>query len=241
VRGLPTRGRAQLDQLMPSLMEAAAQADDPDVTLERLLRLLTAVVRRTAYLDLLVENPLALSQLVRLVGESSWVVSQLILPAAAARRAARPAQAVLAAARRSLRGELANLLQPVADGDLEQEMERLRQFAQGNRLRVAAADIVGAIPLMVVSDYLTEIAEVTLQRVLVSAWRDLASAMVGPGDRGRWHRLRGDRLRQARRHRARLRLRSRPGVPARQPRPQRRTDGRRRWPTRPSMPAWASA
>ena len=32
------------------------------------------------------------------------------------------------------------------DDDLEQEMERLRQFAQGNRLRVAAADIVGAIP-----------------------------------------------------------------------------------------------
>jgi [glutamine synthetase] adenylyltransferase / [glutamine synthetase]-adenylyl-L-tyrosine phosphorylase len=37
-------------------------------------------------------------------------------------------------------------------------MERLRQFAQGNRLRVAAADLTGVIPLMVVSDYLTEIA-----------------------------------------------------------------------------------
>ena len=45
------------------------------------------------------------------------------------------------------------------------ESARLRQFSQGNRLRVAAADIVGAIPLMVVSDFLTEIAEVTLQQV----------------------------------------------------------------------------
>ena len=35
----------------------------------------------------------------------------------------------------------------------------LRQFKQLNVLRVAAADIMGAIPLMVVSDYLTYIAE----------------------------------------------------------------------------------
>jgi glutamate-ammonia-ligase adenylyltransferase len=61
-------------------------------------------------------------------------------------------------------------------------MERLRQFAQGNVLRVAAADIVGAIPLMVVSDYLTEIAEVTLQRLQASAWRDLLQKHGRPGD-----------------------------------------------------------
>jgi glutamate-ammonia-ligase adenylyltransferase len=48
-------------------------------------------------------------------------------------------------------------------------------FAQGNRLRVAAADVTGAIPLMVVSDYLTEIAEVATARSLAVAWHDLAA------------------------------------------------------------------
>lgn len=180
VRALPTRGRAKLDQLMPSLIEAAVQADDPGVTLERLLRLIAAVVRRTAYLDLLVENPLALSQLVRLVGESSWVVSQLILQPLLLDELLDPRRLYSPLHSGELRGELASLLAPVADGDLEQEMERLRQFAQGNRLRVAAADIVGAIPLMVVSDYLTEIAEVTLDRVQASAWRDLCGRYGRP-------------------------------------------------------------
>jgi len=181
VHALPTRGRAKLDQVMPLLIQASAQAQNPDVTLGRLLRLVAAIVRRTAYLDLLVENPLALSQLVRLVSESSWVVSQLIRQPLLldelldSRRLYSPLHSS------DLESELNTLLAPVNADDLEQEMERLRQFAQGNRLRVAAADIVGAIPLMVVSDYLAEIAEVTLQHVQISAWRDMSRKYGCPG------------------------------------------------------------
>lgn len=180
-RALPTRGRSKLDQLMPVLIEASARQQEPDVTLERLLRLIAAVVRRTAYLDLLVENPLALSQLVRLAGESSWVVSQLIRQPLLLDELLDPRRLYSPMRTRELKSELQTLLAPVAEGDLEQEMERLRQFAQGNLLRVAAADIVGAIPLMVVSDFLTEIAEVTLQRVQANAWRDLVEKHGRPG------------------------------------------------------------
>ena len=181
VRALPTRGRAKLDQLMPSLIEAAAGTDAPDVTLGRLLQLIAAIVRRTAYLDLLLENPLALSQLVRLVGESSWVVAQLIRQPLLLDELLDPRRLYSPLHADELRHELDTLMEPVADDDLEQEMERLRQFAQGNRLRVAAADIVGAIQLMVVSDYLTDIAEATLERVQASAWRDLVQRHGRPG------------------------------------------------------------
>jgi len=184
VRTLPGRGRAKLDQLMPSLIEAAASADNPDVTLERLLHLIAAVVRRTAYLDLLVENPLALSQLVRLVSESSWVVVQLIRQPLLLDELLDPRRLYSPLHRAALKDELNTLLAALSADDLEQEMERLRQFAQGNRLRVAAADIVGAIPLMVVSDFLTEIAEVTLQRVHASAWRDMTAKHGRPGGIG---------------------------------------------------------
>ncbi|MEN8175994.1 MAG: bifunctional glutamine synthetase adenylyltransferase/deadenyltransferase, partial [Pseudomonadota bacterium] len=68
--------------------------------------------------------------------------------------------------------------------DLEQEMERLRQFANINRLRVAAADVTGVIPLMVVSDYLTEIAEVVLDHCVRLAWRDLVAKHGRPGGVG---------------------------------------------------------
>ena len=68
--------------------------------------------------------------------------------------------------RADLEAELDALLAPVDPEDLEQQMERLRQFAHGNMLRVAAADLTGGVPLMKVSDYLTEIAEVAVARVL---------------------------------------------------------------------------
>jgi glutamate-ammonia-ligase adenylyltransferase len=182
VRALPTRGRSKLEQLMPSLIEATAQQQEPDVTLDRLLRLIAAIVRRTAYLDLLVENPPALLQTVRLASESSWVVSQLIRQPLLLDELLDPRRLYSPLHTEGLKSELQTLLAPVAEDDLEQEMERLRQFAQGNLLRVAAADIVGAIPLMVVSDYLTEIAEVTLQRVQASVWRDLVKKHGRPGD-----------------------------------------------------------
>ena len=46
----------------------------------------------------------------------------------------------------------------------------MRQFKHLNVLRVAAADIMGAIPLMVVSDYLTYIAESIVDKVLERTW-----------------------------------------------------------------------
>jgi glutamate-ammonia-ligase adenylyltransferase len=182
LRTLSARGRNKLDRLMPLLIEAAAQTDRPDVTLARLLDLVGAVARRTAYLVLLIENPLALSQVVRLVSESSWVVSQLIHQPLLLDEMLDPRRLYSPLHTRELSDELKALMASVEPGDVEQEMERLRQFSQGNRLRVAAADIVGAIPLMVVSDFLSEIAEVTLRSVVASAWRDMREKYGQPGD-----------------------------------------------------------
>ncbi len=180
-RNIGGKGRERLDQLMPLLLEAVARSEEPVATLERLLRLLEAIARRTAYLSLLVENPVVLSQLVRLFGVSPWIarlvtqfpllLDEMLDP----RRLYSPLQ------RDELEAELETLLSPLAEDDLEQQMERLRQFANSNKLRVAAADITGAIPVMVVSDYLTDIAETVIQRVLELAWSDLVRRHGRPG------------------------------------------------------------
>lgn len=181
VRTLSARAREKLDCLMPMLLEACTSGINPDITLQRLLGLLSAIVRRTAYLDLLVENPPALSQLVRLVGESLFVVAQLTRQPILLDELLDPRRLYAPLHRQQLTDELETLLGNLGGDDLEQEMERLRQFSQGNRLRVAAADIAGVIPLMVVSDYLTEIAEVTLGRVQRTSWRDLRARHGVPG------------------------------------------------------------
>ncbi len=175
LRTLSASARAKLDQLMPMALEAAASNTHPSDAMLRVLTLLEAIVKRTAYLDLLIENPLALSQLVRLLGESVWIGSQLARMPLLLDELLDPRRLYAPARYDELAEELAVLLRSVEPGDQEQEMERLRQFALGNRLRVAAADIVGAIQLMVVSDRLTDIAEVTLQQVYHSAWRDLVA------------------------------------------------------------------
>ena len=175
LRTLSASARAKLDQLMPLALDALAQQDHADLAAQRVLKLFEAIVRRTAYIDLLVENPLALSQLVRLLGESGWIGSQLQRQPLLLDELLDPRRLYTPVHSEELEEELQTLLHSVGEGDEEQEMERLRQFAQGNRLRVAAADITGAIPLMVVSDYLTEIAETSLQQVLRNAWRDMTS------------------------------------------------------------------
>ena len=171
---LSTPGRARLDRLMPLLLGAAAQAEDPDLAVTRLLELVVHIARRSVYLALLVENPLALSQLVRLCAASAWIAGHvqkypLLLDELLDPRAlyAPPDRAELAA-------RLARRLAGIDPADEEARLDALRQFKHVNVLRVAAADIVGALPLMKVSDHLTWIAEVVLAEALEMAWAHLA-------------------------------------------------------------------
>jgi glutamate-ammonia-ligase adenylyltransferase len=173
VRVLGPRGRERMDQLVPLLLEAVAGSGQPALALDRTLRLLEAIARRTAYLALLVENPLALSQLVRLTGGSAWIASELATHPVLLDELLDPRRLYTPLRLAGLREEVAGQLASVDPDDDEQQMERLRQFARSSRLRVAAADLAGAIPLMVVSDYLTWIAEAVTAEVLEEAWRTL--------------------------------------------------------------------
>ena len=73
----------------------------------------------------------------------------------------------------ALAAEVRQMLSRVPEGDHEAHLLVLRQFKQINVLRVAAADVSGALPLMVVSDHLTAIAETLLHEALVQAWADV--------------------------------------------------------------------
>lgn len=169
-RSLSANGRTRMDRLMPLLIGAVAAAPAADETLQRVLMIIESVARRTAYLALLNEHPMALSQLVKLCAASPWVsefmgqypllLDELLDP----RALYEPLE------RAALEKEAAELLRAVTPEDLEQEMELLRQFAHTNIFRVAAADVASALPLMIVSDRLTDIAEVVLQHVLQAAW-----------------------------------------------------------------------
>ncbi len=180
-RSLGGRGSERLEQLMPMLLEAVAGCQAPDVALKRVLELVEAIVRRTAYLALLVENPIALSQLVRLTAISPWITDRLSRHPLLLDELLDPRRLYAPLRHQELTAELDTLLGSVDPEDQEQQMERLRQFAQSNMLRVAAADLAGAIPVMVVSDYLTEIAEVAVDAVLEQCRAHLLRRHGEPG------------------------------------------------------------
>ena len=181
VATLSSSAKRKLDRLMPLML--AALDKRPLDTLERIIPLLEAIVRRAAYMDLLIENPLALSQLMKLLSESVWIATQLVRQPVLLDELIDPRRLYQPASRDELADELNTILNSVDEGDLEQEMERMRQFASGNRLRVAAADVADAISINAVSDHLTEIAEVILRRCESIAWRDLVAKHGEPSER----------------------------------------------------------
>jgi glutamate-ammonia-ligase adenylyltransferase len=78
VRAMSARGRARLDALMPALLDEAARTPAPDVCLDRLLRLIHSIVRRSAYLALLQEQPAARRRLVALFADSALLAERVI-------------------------------------------------------------------------------------------------------------------------------------------------------------------
>jgi len=182
VRRLTAKGAGVLDRLMPQLIEAMQQVNNPDETLLRILALFQAVAGRNVYLSLLSENPGALLQLIRLSSASSWICDYLSLYPVLFDELLDTRSLYEPLKKADLDQQLKVLLAQVEVQDLEQLMVVLRQFKQLNVLRVAAADIMGAIPLMVVSDYLTYIAESIVTHVVERAWLMLTDKHGLPPD-----------------------------------------------------------
>ncbi len=170
INRLSAKAKTVLDKLMPEVIALAAKAENNSIALQRVLQLFEQIAGRNVYFALLQENPEALRQLIKLVAASSWItgylgqypslLDELLDPRALYEPLNKPA----------LQKMLALQLQHIPLDDEEQFMICLRHFKHQNSLRVAAADISGVIPLMVVSDYLTWIAEVVLDAVVDKAW-----------------------------------------------------------------------
>src|SRR5690606_33322799 len=162
VHALQATGRARLDAFIPRLLDTLVErASNGELQLsvadcfKRIEPLIEAVVRRSAYLVLLVENPTAMSQLVTLCDASPWIADQLAQYPALLDELLTPELHYTPPDKDTLRDELRREILRTAWDDLEGHMESLRYFRLAHALRVAASEVTGALPLMKVSDYLT--------------------------------------------------------------------------------------
>lgn len=169
------QGRARLDRLMPLMLRAAGQSGDANTVLTRLLRIVEAIGRRSAYFALLIENPKALEQLVKLVAASDWITDWISQHPVLLDELLHPAVLYTLQTTDELKQELAQRLAGLSDDDLEAQMDALREFRHGHLLRVAAAETGPGLLPEAAREQLCRIAEVVLDAALGLAFRRLVA------------------------------------------------------------------
>lgn len=179
-RSIGQRGRDVLDKLMPRLLSEVCQREDADSVLPRLTHLILSIVTRTTYLELLVEYPSAMTHLIRLCAASPMVASKLAHYPILLDELLDINSLYQAVPLSAYRDELRQFLLRVPEEDEEQRLEALRQFKQTHLLRIAAADIAGALPVMKVSDHLTYLAEAIIEAVVQQAWFQMTARYGQP-------------------------------------------------------------
>lgn len=178
VKALSARGRGRLDRLMPALLEAVAGGGSPDAALPRVLDVLEAIVRRSVYLSLLLENPAVVRRLCALCGESGWVAAQLaraplLLDELIQAGAPDPDQDWEA-----VHAELGRATGAVLSDDPEQVLEAIAQFKRARTLQVALAELSGDLDPVQAARQLSALARAVLVRALSLALRSMPRAAL---------------------------------------------------------------
>ncbi len=188
LRRLDAAGRGRLDTLIPRLLAAVAdiRADSPaggasqaDV-LRRVLRVLEAIGSRSAYFALLNENTQVRRKLVELATLGEFLAAQIASHPLLLDELLDESAGGLPTPRAELEREVAARLAHLSEDEPERQVETLRQFQRAAIFRVAMGDLTGAIPLMRVSDYLTEIAEIIVEQAMRLAWQQVTALFGTP-------------------------------------------------------------
>ncbi len=183
------KGRRSLDKLMPliltELLEYTGNSFSPRVS--GCFKILSTILGRTTYIDLLEETPAVRERLLLLCEKSTWVASQIanfpiLLDELLHPSYLIPENLPLEAFKTKCKAELREFLLRVPEDDEEAQMDALRQFKHTQQLRIAAADISGTLAITKVSDHLSMLAEVLLDEVVAQAWRQISHKFGRPNN-----------------------------------------------------------
>lgn len=173
VRGLSDGARARLDRVLPALLQGAAVSSQPMLALKRLLALLHNILRRSAYLALLDEQPAALSRLLEAVTRSALLAERLaayplLLDELLDARVDGPLPGRL---------ELIAACEEVDEGDdTEATLQALNEVRQALSFRIALALRDGRQSAEESARQLAWLADGVVLRVLALAERDIVAA-----------------------------------------------------------------
>lgn len=173
VRRLDVAGRRRLQALLPRMLTLIARVPEPAVILERVLKIIEAIGKRSAYYALLNERADARARLVEICGYGDFLVRQIAAHPLLLDELIDDRLFEALPDRKELTQELDLQVDPMREEDPERQVEALRHFQQAAVFRVAVADLSGRLPVMRVSDHLTDIAELIIERVVDLSMRQI--------------------------------------------------------------------
>ena len=171
---LDEAGRQRLITMMPDVVKTVAGQAEQIIALTGMLTIIEAIGRRSAYFSLLNENPEALERLVSLCSMSNMLVTQMATHPLLLDELLDPRVFQAPPTREDLEDDLTHRLREDMLDDPEASRDALRNFQQAAIFRVTVTDLSGALPLMKVSDRLTDIAEIVLTGALQIARYELS-------------------------------------------------------------------
>ncbi|MCF7501647.1 bifunctional [glutamate--ammonia ligase]-adenylyl-L-tyrosine phosphorylase/[glutamate--ammonia-ligase] adenylyltransferase [Pseudoalteromonas sp. L1] len=177
-----SRGRDILDKLMPLLLKQLTVSKASSDAFTMICQVLNKIISRTAYLELLYENPGALNQLVALCCHSKWIGEHISRYPILLDELIDPQVLYKPTPLSAYKDEIRQYFLRIEYDDLELQMEALRQFKQTHQLRIAAADATGVLDVMKVSDHLTALAEAIVEQAVNIAWHACVARFGQPAN-----------------------------------------------------------
>jgi glutamate-ammonia-ligase adenylyltransferase len=170
IRTLSEDGLRRLQQLLLKLLKQLVTYGDALQLLNRVLEILSAIVGRPVYVSLLLEYPVAQHQMLELCAASHWFTHQLARYPILLDELLDSQELFRQNDREQLTTELERLMSQVDEDDLEQQMERLRQFRRTEIFKLAATDVIHVHEIWDVGAKLSVIADVVLEKVFQLSW-----------------------------------------------------------------------
>jgi glutamate-ammonia-ligase adenylyltransferase len=180
VRKLDELSRKRLQALLPLLLTNIALSREPLPVLRRTLRMLEAIGQRSAYFALLHESAQARERLVELCARGDFLADQLAAYPILLDELIDEHLLQDLPNRADLERDLETRMALVEDEDPERQVEALRHFQRAAIFRVAVLDLMGRLPLMNVSDRLTDIAELIVARAMDLGWKQMTAQFGTP-------------------------------------------------------------
>ena len=179
---LPALSRQRFDALVPQLIATSSAnpgAAGAQIVFSRLLALLEAVSRRSAYLALVVEHPPLLPRIAQLMGASAWAADYLTRHPLLLDELLDARILMAEPDWNAWRDELARQMAAHA-GDVERQMDTLRHFQHAQTFRLLAQDLGGQLTVERLADHISALADVLLAATLDACWTQIAGPQAPP-------------------------------------------------------------